>query len=217
MPPLSPSPPPKKQHDAWLYFLGKCKIWTSQSLFSFGNYNLAKLLLKETHSLPSFSFTLLYVGDLNFWWICLICSSIFNPCIPPPPPPPPPPPSLPPAMDTGGSGNSGNPLLVGPAARNFLRACSDSDWSMLPPGGTVVVKEEDGRVLVLVVVVVPSKTSERWERRRLRFAATSDVDRFVRDWRWSDLARCSFQRGSRSSTLKERGLVKDFFWVGLIA
>lgn len=66
------------------------------------------------------------------------------------------------------------------------------------PGGKVVEVEE-GRD----EVVGPSNTSERWERRRLRFAATSDVDRLVRDWRWSDLARCSFQRGSRSST-KER-------------
>lgn len=66
------------------------------------------------------------------------------------------------------------------------------------PGGIVVdelVEEER-------VVVGPSNTSERWERRRLRLAATSDVDRLVRDWRWSDLARCSFQRGSRSSTME---------------
>lgn len=56
--------------------------------------------------------------------------------------------------------------------------------------------EAEGRA-----VVGPSKTSERWERRRFRLAATSDVDRLVRDWRWSDLARCSFQRGSRSSTM----------------
>lgn len=63
------------------------------------------------------------------------------------------------------------------------------------PGG-IAAEVEEGRD----EVVGPSNTSERWERRRLRFAATSDVDRLVRDWRWSDLARCSFQRGSRSST-----------------
>lgn len=79
------------------------------------------------------------------------------------------------------------------------------------PGG-IAAEVEEGRD----EVVGPSNTSERWERRRLRFAATSDVDRLVRDWRWSDLARCSFQRGSRSSTKgkgkRVRLILFVFFW-----
>lgn len=58
--------------------------------------------------------------------------------------------------------------------------------------------------------VTPSKTSLRWDRRRLRLAETSLVDRFVVAWRCSDFRRCSFQRGSRSSTVdcKRGGLDK---------
>ncbi len=60
-----------------------------------------------------------------------------------------------------------------------------------------------------------SKTSVRWEARRLRLAATSEVLRFVVESRASDFWRWESQVGSRSSTVNAQRRGEVSVWVGL--